>query len=645
MSAIKVPTIFTAVDKFSSPVRRMTKSTQTFAQKAEANIARLDRRMRRLTPSIGAMGKQMLGFAGTAAVGSLLVNSGNNIVEFEKKVASLSAITGVSGKELEKFKGKIFDVAKETEESSINVAKGFELVGSAKPELLKSADGLAAVTKASILMSQASGDEMEVSVQSLVGTMNQFGLAANQASRVVNVLAAGSKEGAAAIPSITEAMDKFGVVAAASNISVEQSVGLIETLAEKNVKGAEAGTKLRNVLTKMATAEALPPKALEQLKKFGVNTKLVMDKSVAFSVRLKELSKIQNDATALAKVFGTENLVAGQIVLQNVDKVGKYTEAVTGTNVAQEQADKNMATFSKRLTSLKNKWVNLITESKTLNNFLKKLAKTFDFVADNLETISKWVLRLTGLWFGMKVMLWGARTAMLAYNIWLGISGALSSTAAIAVGANTTALGAYNFVTKAAAFVTKIWTGAQWLLNVALNANPIGLVVLAILALIAVTTIIIKKYDEWGAAATLLLGPFGMLISIVQEFRRSWDKITEAFEKGGIKSGIIEIGKTFAAALLNPLQQFFELLSKVPGLGSFGDANVKIIQGIKDKIGIETPALNPKKAEQNALTERIENTTNTNATLTVRAPKGTTDLESDNNFFPIIETSLAGGFN
>lgn len=60
---------------------------------------------------------------------------------------------------------------------------------------------------------------------------------------------------------------------------------------------------------------------------------------------------------------------------------------------------------------------------------------------------------------------------------------------------------------KAAAVASEIWAGAQWLLNVALDANPIGLVVLAIAALIAIVVIIATKTTwfqdiwkvTWGA--------------------------------------------------------------------------------------------------------------------------------------------------
>ena len=61
---------------------------------------------------------------------------------------------------------------------------------------------------------------------------------------------------------------------------------------------------------------------------------------------------------------------------------------------------------------------------------------------------------------------------------------------------------AYNVWTTLAAVKTQVWTGAQWLLNAALTANPIGLVVVAVGALIAVIVLIATKttwfQDIWN---------------------------------------------------------------------------------------------------------------------------------------------------
>jgi hypothetical protein len=83
------------------------------------------------------------------------------------------------------------------------------------------------------------------------GRQAQFG----EVSPNIDALAAGAKYGAAAIPEVSEAMVKFGAAAKAANVSVIESTALIETLAEKGLKGAEAGTAIRNVLLKSKTKQ------------------------------------------------------------------------------------------------------------------------------------------------------------------------------------------------------------------------------------------------------------------------------------------------------------------------------------------------------------------------------------------------------
>ncbi|MEJ7891714.1 MAG: hypothetical protein WKF94_03650 [Solirubrobacteraceae bacterium] len=55
----------------------------------------------------------------------------------------------------------------------------------------------------------------------------------------------------------------------------------------------------------------------------------------------------------------------------------------------------------------------------------------------------------------------------------------------------------YTVATNAVAAATKVWAGVQWLLNAALTANPIGLIVVAIAALAAGVVIAYKKNDAF----------------------------------------------------------------------------------------------------------------------------------------------------
>lgn len=657
MAGLIIPSIFTAIDKFTAPLRGMGQSVQNFAAKAEVQVARADRAFRALTPALSGAAKQFLSFASAAAISAGIVGgvmfSVNAIKDYEDAIASLSAITGLSGDALVPFKHKVEDVAAATKTSSIEVAKAFELIGSAKPDLLKSADALGNVTQQAIILSKASKESLESSAQSLAGTLNQFNLQASESARVINVLAAGALEGAAAIPQVTEAMDSFGTVANANNVSVERSVALIETLADKNIKGAEAGTKLRNVLTKMATAQSLPNDALEQLKKFGVNTKIVSDKSLDFSIRLKELSKIQNDATALSKVFGAENLVAGQILLQNTGRVDQLTKAVTGTNVANEQAAKNSDTLNSALDQLKNAWINMVTGSDAASESLAAVKGAAKFVAANLGTIVKWGVRILAFFAAWKAMLIISNVLLTAYNIALGIQGALTGVASVGIGKSSIALAAYNAVLALATPATGAFAVA-----IGIAGLPIWLIALAIIALIALITAIVMKWNEWGAAVSMFLGPIGLVIGLIQSFRRNWDMIKEAFKNDGIIGGLKAIGATLLDVILMPLQQVFKLLSKLPSFlgGNLAADAMKGVESFRAKIGVNTTTdesgkslatkevLNADATKQSEMTKTLNSVQKQNVAINIKDSTGKAAVDSDNSIVP-IKLSSTLGFN
>lgn len=77
-----------------------------------------------------------------------------------------------------------------------------------------------------------------------------------------------------------------------------------------------------------------------------------------------------------------------------------------------------------------------------------------------------------------------------------------SISSGIATVRSTAASVASRAAQMAASAATAVWTGAQWLLNAALTANPIGIVILAIVALVAAIVIAWKKSDTFRRIVT-----------------------------------------------------------------------------------------------------------------------------------------------
>ena len=107
-----------------------------------------------------------------------------------------------------------------------------------------------------------------------------------------------------------------------------------------------------------------------------------------------------------------------------------------------------------------------------------------------------------------------------------GVSGAIL-VANAALRAYRAAVIAYNVATKLAAAVSKAWTVAQIALNFVLDANPVGVVVVAVVALAAAIVlayrhsatfraVVQSAFSAAKANIVLLLGPIGLVIRAFQ---------------------------------------------------------------------------------------------------------------------------------
>jgi TP901 family phage tail tape measure protein len=355
----------------------------------------------------------------TAGIGGVVAGTMSwlkNNRDMEKSLSSLKAITGATAEDLEFYKNQSIEISKVSQTSAIDIVKGFELIGSARPELLKNKEALAAVTKEAVILSEAAGMDLADAAQSLAGTMNQFNVGAEHSRRIINALAAGSLEGASGITSITESIDAFGAVAASSNVTIEESIALVEVLGDKNIKGAEAGTKLRNVLLNVATASALPKEAIDAMQKYGVNLDIVQDKSIPLETRLRELAKVQGDQNALVKIFGKENVVAGQTILQNIDRFKDLTIAVTGSNTALDQQKAMNDNLDGAIKNLSKAWQTFTLSLNGSSGATKILKNAVQFLADNLESVIKTVSILVVSFATYKGILALARLQKVLFN-------------------------------------------------------------------------------------------------------------------------------------------------------------------------------------------------------------------------------------
>lgn len=294
---------------------------------------------RKTDKAMAMLNKTMMRFVGVAAVGRVMQDAAQKNLVFEKSISNLSAITGATGEQLEFLSEQAKLMGSTTSKSAAEAAEAMKLIASAKPELLENSEALAAVTKEAIVLAEASGLTLPNAAANLSKALNSFDLAASQSSRVINSLAAGSKFASAEIPDLTASLGEFGGVAASLNISLEESVAAVEAVSGK-IAGSRAGIQMRNVFLRLA-------KSADQ----NLNPAVV-----GLSQALENLAPIQDDVNKLSKLFGVENVLTAQTLIKQRDRFDELTKAVTGTNIAYEQAITNTNNLAGDIDQLKGAW-------------------------------------------------------------------------------------------------------------------------------------------------------------------------------------------------------------------------------------------------------------------------------------------------
>lgn len=294
-------------------------SSKRFNRNAQEDAKRTDEAYSRMGKTIAGVAGRLAGFASAGlSLGAIITTTR----EYGQALSDLSAITGATGAQLKSLDEAAQEMGRSTEYSASQAVEALKLMASAKPELLQTADGLTEATKSALTLAQAAGSTLPDATRTLALSLNQFGAGAQEADRYINVLAAGAKFGASEIADTAAAIKNGGVAAAQAGVGFETLNAAIQVLAEREIKGGEAGTALRNVIL-----------ALEK----GTD-KTLKPSVVGLSGALDNLSKKNLSTAQAVKLFGVENINAASVLVDNRSKLNALTLALTGTQTAHEQA-------------------------------------------------------------------------------------------------------------------------------------------------------------------------------------------------------------------------------------------------------------------------------------------------------------------
>lgn len=174
---------------------------------------------------------------------------------------------------------------------------------------------------------------------------------------------------------------------------------------------------------------------------------------------------------------------------------------------------------------------------------------------------------------------------------WASENKSIVSGLAIAVGTLAAGVLLVSGAIKVWQAATAAYTAVQWLLNIAMTANPVGLIILAIVALIAVIVLIATKTTwfqtawkvTWDAVKSVASATWSWLKDVfaggVDYLVRVWDYLA------GIPDRLLGIGKNIMRGLSDGISAGLQWIKdKITGLGSL------IPDWLKSVLGIRSPS-------------------------------------------------------
>lgn len=398
--AVKDVTInFTTKDKDITRTKNKFDELNESANNSTNSVKNLEKQS---TTSFSNMNKSLLklggALAGAFAIKEIAMSAINTIREYDKAIAQLSAVTGASGKELDKFKQKVIEVSKNTGKGASDIANAFQLVGSAQPELLKSADGLAAVTEQAVLLSKAGGIGVQEAATALTQSMNQFGASAEDAAMFSDLLAKSQQGGTATIEQLSESMVRAGGTAKAFGLDFKETNILLQAFAKGGVVGAEAGTQLSGVLSKLAKVEN------EEFNPAKTNAVDVIN-------NLKDANMSYTDLLKLTDAEGAKWITT---LLNQTEVIDTLTESIDNQDGVLEQANKAYDTLDGKLEKVGSSWDRFVLSmddgssviGQAFKGILDGISNMFDGLTD-LTTYDWGKENLFTIWSSYQQVLYG----------------------------------------------------------------------------------------------------------------------------------------------------------------------------------------------------------------------------------------------
>ena len=429
------------------------------------------------TTKVGALGSAFkdVGSSMTKNLTVPIAGAGAAVVgvaaKFESAMSEVAAISGASGDELQALTEKAQEMGATTKFSASESAAALKYMAMAGWDTEAMLNGINGVMQ----LAAASGEDLASTSDIVTDAMTAFGLSADQSTRFADVLAQTANRSNTSVALMGETFKYVAPVAGALGYSIEDASVAIGLMANSGIKGSQAGTSLKNVLTNLA-------KPTDQVQSYMDKLNISMVDQAGNVKPLNQLLNEMRDSFAgltdaekaeyAAGIAGKEGM-SGLLAIVNASQsdFDKLTEAINNSNgAAQNVADVMMDNLGGQLTILKSTLEGIaISFGNILLPAIKKLTGA-------LQNFLDW---LNGLTDSQKRLVVTIATIVAAIGPVLLIIGKLITSVASIIK------------------VVNLLKPAFAALNAVMAANPVGIIIVAIAGLVAALVTLYNKNETF----------------------------------------------------------------------------------------------------------------------------------------------------
>ena len=511
------------VDNFTSP---MQKSISAMTNGSKSAI-KLGKDIEKAGKSITAVGSKMtttltvpiVGLAGAAV---------KTAADFEASMSNVAAITGATGDDFEKLTNLAQDLGKTTAFSASEVAQAMQYTGMAGWDAQQNIDGLAGILN----LAAATGTELATTSDILTDAITAFGDSAADAGRYADIMTAASMNANVNVELLGESYKYVGALAGSMGYEVDQVTTALAAMGNAGIKGSTAGTALRSAISNMAAPTKEVQAGMDALGLSLTNAdgsmktfeQVIGDIQGAFG----GLSEAEQAAYA-KQIFGKQAM-AGMLAIVNTstDDYNKLADAIDNSGGAAEQAaNTQLDNLQGQLTLLKSAVEGIaISFGNKMLPYLKQAATFAQGLADKINGLTDeqmdLIMKIAAVVaaIGPALMIFGKVVSVVGKGIQI-----------------------FNAVRRAVSLAGSVF---------GLITSPIGLVVIAIVALIAIVVLLIKNWDKVKAAAANV---WGFVKSIFSSMGESASGLGDKFAGIKDKLGVFIQGVQNLWTIIQPVIQ------------------------------------------------------------------------------------------